>query len=127
MSKALLRAALGEEMFIGSAGLAALHGFPADPLAHPSMTECGLDISSHHGRQLTAPIALAADFILIMYERQKTGCERMDTSIRGVSTFAGTGNRFSLRISLIPFERGPRPSGKPWEKSTDLLQTGFLT
>gem|GEM_PF-4472605 len=126
MGEALLRVVLGKEMTIGSVGLTALHGYPADPLAQTTMAERGQDLSSRCGYQLTALIAFATDFILVMDERQEKNGERMDTSIRSVSTSSGIGNRFSIGIPLTPLDRAPRPSRKPWQKSNDLLQTGFL-
>lgn len=47
---------LGLELGVESAGIAALSGFPADPIAIDLMEERGLDISAHRARQLTADI-----------------------------------------------------------------------
>jgi len=84
IAEALLRSAVGEGgPRIESAGLTALEGVPAHPLAQQILAERGLDISGHRGRQLTLPIALAADLILVMDERQKRECGQLAPSARG--------------------------------------------
>jgi protein-tyrosine phosphatase len=93
-------------MTIESAGLIAMKGLPADPWAQEIMAECGLDISSHRGRQLTAPLALAADLILVMDERQKRDCERMIPSIRGRVYLLGHWQPDSSREIPDPYRKG---------------------
>lgn len=51
---------------ISSAGLSALSGHPADPMAQRLLQEKGLDLSAHRGRQATTELLLAADLILTM-------------------------------------------------------------
>lgn len=84
IAEALLRAAIGDGgPRVESAGLTALEGIPPHPAAQQLMAERGLDISGHRGRQLTLPIALAADLILVMDERQKRDCGQLAPSARG--------------------------------------------
>ena len=84
IAKALLQAAVGAAgPRVESAGLTALEGLPPHPLAQKLMAEQGLDISGDRGRQLTLPIALAADLILVMDERQKRSCGQLAPSARG--------------------------------------------
>ena len=116
MGEALLRAAMDEGMIIGSAGLIAMDGLPADPWAQGIMAECGLDISSHRGRQLTAAIALATDLILVMDERQKKDCERMVPSIRGRVYLLGHWQPVSSREIPDPFRKGPEAFRKALEQ-----------
>jgi protein-tyrosine phosphatase len=58
---------------VSSAGIAALSGHPADPLAQQTMLEKGIDISSHRARQITPKMMLSADLILVMesWQQQK--------------------------------------------------------
>jgi protein-tyrosine phosphatase len=74
IGEALLRERSSGRLDVSSAGLGALVGMPPAPLAQRLMAERGLDISGCRGRQLTPAMALAADLILVMDERQKTAC-----------------------------------------------------
>jgi low molecular weight protein-tyrosine phosphatase len=66
----LIRHAL-PELKVSSAGLGALVGYGADPIAVQLMAEAGIDISSHRARMLTEEIAREADLILVMDDTQK--------------------------------------------------------
>jgi protein-tyrosine phosphatase len=116
IGEALVRAALGEAMVIGSAGLTALLGLPPDPLAQALLAERNLDISSHRGRQLTPAMALASDLILVMDERQKADCERMVPSARGRVYLLGHWQGASFREISDPFQRGPEAFRKAFEQ-----------
>ena len=84
MAEFLLRASLGPEVSVESAGLGALHGSSAAPEAEALMTDRGLDISSHRARQLTKEIALAADLILVMEKVHRRRLQqRFATHLRG--------------------------------------------
>jgi protein-tyrosine phosphatase len=85
-----------------------MEGLPADILARTIMAEAGLDISSHRGRQFTAAMALAADLILVMDERQKRDCERLVPSIRGRVYLLGQWQLASSREIPDPFQKGPQ-------------------
>lgn len=56
---------------IGSAGISAMVGYGAEPIAIQIMAERGIDISSHRARMLTDELARDADLILVMDEQQK--------------------------------------------------------
>jgi protein-tyrosine phosphatase len=56
---------------ISSAGMSALVGHGADPIAVQIMAGIGVDISEHRARMLTDAIARDADLILVMDEQQK--------------------------------------------------------
>ena len=59
------------EVLANSAGISALVGHGADPIAVQVMAEAGIDISSHRARMLTDAIARDSDIILVMDELQK--------------------------------------------------------
>jgi len=56
---------------ISSAGLYALVGHSADPIAVEIMAAAGVDISAHRARMLNDAIARDADLILVMDDQQK--------------------------------------------------------
>ena len=70
MAEGLIRQAL-PELQVSSAGLAALVGYGADPIAVEIMAGAGIDISTHRARMLTEEIARDADLILVMDDTQK--------------------------------------------------------
>lgn len=70
MAEGLLRQALPEVQTC-SAGIAALVGHGADPIAVQIMAEAGVDITAHRARMLTDAIARDADLILVMDDMQK--------------------------------------------------------
>lgn len=49
-----------------SAGVAALEGYPADPLANAVMLEHGHDLSNHRARQATQALLTQMDLILTL-------------------------------------------------------------
>lgn len=68
---------------VSSAGLGALTGSEADPMACQLMAQKGLDISAHRPRQLTSHMIHKADLILVMEIWQKTAIETHTPSARG--------------------------------------------
>jgi low molecular weight protein-tyrosine phosphatase len=70
MAEGLIRQAL-PELQVSSAGLAALVGHGADPIAVEIMAGAGIDISAHRARMLTEEIARDTDLILVMDDEQK--------------------------------------------------------
>lgn len=70
-------------MQIWSAGLAALVGEPADPLAQEVAAEHGLDLSSHRAQQLTSWMCTQAELILVMEIQHKQELERQYPYTRG--------------------------------------------
>ncbi len=91
------------EVAVGSAGVAALEGSPADPLAQEIMRERGLDISGHRARQLTSELVFASDLLLAMDGRLKRAVEE---------TFPGSVGRVHLLGRWGGFEI-PDPHGRP--------------
>jgi len=70
MAEGLLKHAL-PGLQISSAGISAMVGYGADPVAVRIMAELGIDISGHRARMLTEVIARDADLILVMEDSQK--------------------------------------------------------
>ena len=85
MAQVLLAHALkqrGRDVVVESAGLGALVGHAADPIAVKLMQARGLDLSSHCGRQLTREIIRSFPLILVMVKEQQRGVEQLDPSAR---------------------------------------------
>ena len=68
---------------VSSAGLGAMVGWPADPLAQELMLERGIDISAHRARQALPDIVLDADLILTMSSGQQLELEGRIPTVRG--------------------------------------------
>ncbi len=86
MAEALLATKLADTVplaVVSSAGLGALVGRPADPLAQELMLARGMDISGHRARQASPDIILDADLILTMSSGQQLDVESRIPSVRG--------------------------------------------
>ena len=69
MAEALAREAISSAgKRVASAGIGALVGRPADPLAQEVMRVHGYDISAHRGQQLNAVLLSASDLVLVLDE-----------------------------------------------------------
>ncbi|HZZ86345.1 MAG TPA: low molecular weight protein-tyrosine-phosphatase [Anaeromyxobacteraceae bacterium] len=100
MAEALLRAHLAahgrHEATVQSAGLAALVGRPADPVAQALMAARGLDLSQHRARQLTPALVTASDLVLVMDEEQQRAVEQLCPTARGRVQRLGRFGRFDV-------------------------------
>ena len=74
MAEGLVAAAL-PGMQVSSAGLHALVGQPADPIACELMEERGVGIGAHRARQLSLDLCQRADLILVMDREQRRTIE----------------------------------------------------
>jgi len=85
MAEALLTSRLpeAEDYLVESAGIGALIGAPADPLAVQLMSEQGLDISGHRARQLTLELGRQFDLIFVMERGQKRWVDGRIPELRG--------------------------------------------
>ena len=83
IAEGLFRAHLPKGREVGSAGLAALVGEPADPLAVEVMRDNGYDITAHRGRQIAQPMLTHADLILTMDQGHSDGLLRQYPQLRG--------------------------------------------
>ncbi|KZN68475.1 low molecular weight protein-tyrosine-phosphatase [Pseudoalteromonas luteoviolacea] len=54
---------------VSSAGLTALEGKPADPMAREIASNHGIEMNEHQGRQLTSQLIASNSVILVMEER----------------------------------------------------------
>ena len=68
---------------IRSAGLDALVGMPADPLAREAMRRRGFEIEGHRATQLDARLCTGADIIIVMDGHQKRFIEGTYRATRG--------------------------------------------
>ena len=70
MAEGLLAAALPDAQ-VSSAGLAAMVGHPADPIACELMHERGISIDAHRAQQISLDVCQRADLILVMDGEQR--------------------------------------------------------
>src|SRR4051794_5185298 len=68
---------------IESAGLGALIGHPADPLAVELMKERGIDLSGHVARQISTIMVREFELILVMESWQVKETEKLSPLARG--------------------------------------------
>jgi len=103
---------------IASAGISALVGRPADPIAQQLMAERGLDISRHRARQLTPELIRSFELILVMEGDQQRAVEAILPSARGRVQRIGHWGGFDVPD---PYRQG-RPA---FERSLDLIERGL--
>lgn len=118
MAEALLAAALPENFSIGSAGIAALEGHPADPDAVALMAERGLDITGHTGRQLDETILTNSDLLLVMERTQGEWIEAHWPQARGRVFLWG---HWSEQEIPDPYRRGKQA----FEHALAQIETGL--
>ncbi len=75
MAEGLLRQALPRHT-VSSAGLGALVGQPADPIAIELMQAAGVDITAHRARQLRGELMAETDLVLVMELEHQRHLER---------------------------------------------------
>jgi len=122
MAAGLLRhwfAARGRAGIVDSAGLAALVGEPADPVALQLMHERQIDLSGHRAQQLTPEIATAFELILVMEEAHQQALQRMYPETRGRVHRLGRFGGFDIPD---PYRR-PRSA---FERSLSLIERGLV-
>lgn len=99
MAEALLESRLADvhpEVQVDSAGLGALVGHAADPIAQELMLERGIDISGHRARQLTPEMSGQYDLILTMEESQIYDVLTADPSAWGKVHCLGKWDGFAI-------------------------------
>lgn len=95
MAEAMLKHAL-PACTVSSAGLGALVGHQAEPLARKLMKARGFDISKHRARQLEPWMVGAADLVLVMDKDQKRHIEDDFPVAKGKVFRLGEPNRIDI-------------------------------
>lgn len=68
---------------VSSAGIAALEGRPADPIAVELLRERGVDLASHRARQLTEALVMDAELVVAMEQGHVRDIEAAFPRARG--------------------------------------------
>ena len=103
---------------VESAGIAALVGRGADPIACDLVRERGFDLGRHRARQLTPELIRSFELILVMEALQQREVEAMDPAARGRVQRVGRIGGFDVPD---PFRRG-RPA---FEQALALIDRGL--
>jgi protein-tyrosine phosphatase len=109
---------LGVAAVVESAGIAALSGHPADPVAVALLAERGLDLTTHRARQLTPGLIKSFELILVMDRDQQLAVEEILPSARGRVQRLGHWGGFDVPD---PYRRG-RPA---FEQALSLIDLGL--
>ncbi|QBQ96695.1 low molecular weight protein-tyrosine-phosphatase [Paraburkholderia pallida] len=88
---------------VSSAGIGALSGRSADPIAIDLLRERGLDITSHRARQISDWMCRKADLILVMEAAHKRVIERTYRNVRGKLFLIGYHGKFDV---FDPYRQG---------------------
>jgi protein-tyrosine phosphatase len=120
MAEGLLQARLGHRpgFQVSSAGVAALVGEPADPLAVALMAARGIDISAHRARQVTPTLLYASDLVLVMEKEHEKEVHGIAFEARGKVHRIGRFGDFDV---LDPYRQGLAA----FEKALALLDRGI--
>lgn len=120
MAEGLLRArfAARGRGVVESAGIAALVGRPADPVAVALLARRGIDLSGHRARQLTPELLAAADVVFVMEDGQRLHLERLSAAARGRVHRLGRAGGFDVPD---PY-RGPPAA---FEEALALIERGL--
>jgi protein-tyrosine phosphatase len=114
MAEALLRSRFAARTrgVVESAGIMALVGRPADPIAVELLAERGIDISGHRARKLTPEMIATADLVLVMEAAQQQEIERLSKAARGrvhrLGRFGSYDVEDPYRLPRAAFERALR-------------------
>ncbi|MDP3759118.1 MAG: low molecular weight protein-tyrosine-phosphatase [Ramlibacter sp.] len=95
MAEALLKQQFPERT-IWSAGLRALVGDAADPLAIETAAAHGLGLSAHRAQQLAGWMCQSAELILVMEQGHKTEVEQLYPLVRGKVFRLGEHGKFDI-------------------------------
>jgi protein-tyrosine phosphatase len=117
MGEAVLRARL-PGLQVSSAGIAALTGRPADPLAVAAMADRGIDLSGHRARQLTVKMVEESDLVLVMERPHVADVEALTPAARGRVQLLGRFGRFEV---ADPYRR-PRAA---FDEALGLIERGL--
>jgi protein-tyrosine phosphatase len=120
MGEVLLREALKAQrgLTVASAGIRAVVGRGADPMAVTLMRERGLDLTAHKAQQLTPQMVKDFELILVMEKAQQRAIEALEPTSRGRVHCIGRWGDFEV----------PDPYGKDraaFEESLQRLDEGI--
>lgn len=121
MAEAVFRERLQNQGFdavVASAGIAALVGHAADPVACELMGARGLDLAEHRARQLTPELIHSFELILVMEAGQQRAVEAIDPSARGRVHRIGRMGGFDVPD---PYRRGRAA----FEQALNLIERGL--
>ena len=120
MAEGLFRERLGRRprFQVSSAGISALHGDPADPLARELLRERGIDIGSHRARQLTPALVSQVELVLVMEQGHERAVLEMVPQARGKVHRLGKFGNFDVPD---PYRQG-RPA---FEQALRLIERGL--
>jgi protein-tyrosine phosphatase len=109
----------GARVVVESAGIAAVVGHPADPIAQELMRERGLELSAHRARQLTPELIRAFELILVMETWQQGAVESILPGARGRVHRIGRWGEFDVPDPV----RQTRPA---FERALALIDQGIV-
>ena len=95
---------------VASAGLGALVGHPADPLALQVAQAHGLDVSGHRAQQISALLCQQHQLILVMEQAHKTALEQQFPQVRGKVFRLGHASAPSGGFDIADPYRQPLPA-----------------
>jgi protein-tyrosine phosphatase len=116
MAEGLIRQAV-PGVQVSSAGLSALVGLGADPIAVEIMAGAGIDISAHRARMLTDAMVREADLILVMDEMQKQEITVQYPYVRGKAFKLGEAAKQDIPD---PYRQNP----EVFRKTFSLIEAG---
>ena len=123
MAEGVLRAQCreaGHDIRVESAGIQALSGRPADPLAVELLAARGIDITGHVARQLTYEILRDFDLVLVMEAQHQQRIEQLAPLARGRVFTLGRWGGFDV---ADPYKR-PREA---FEEALRLIDQGVAS
>ena len=126
LAEALFRRAFPEMKQVGSAGLQALAGQPADAEVRRLAQREGVPLDAFRGRQVDAPMILGADLILVMDEVQRQSVSMMFPMARGRVFLLGHWLPKDRREVADPFGLGPEAMASALEHIQEGLATWRL-
>lgn len=88
---------------VWSAGLVAMVGQAADPMAVALARDHGLDITAHRAQQISFFLCQCADLILVMERSHKAQLEAMFPQVRGKTFCLGQYGQFDV---ADPYQQG---------------------
>lgn len=117
MAEVLLAETLPPGYSVSSAGIAALIGEPADPMAVALVAERGLSLNDHAGRQVDQRLVTESDLICVMETSQADWIERHWPQSRGRLYCLGHWGGFQIPD---PYRRGEAA----FRESLELIDRG---